>query len=217
MKAIQKQFLEDIVVKETAKVLASEHNLELIANAIIEQNKNAVNDNTNLKMLEKQKAQAEKSTKNIVKAIEQGIITEATKTRLQELEMEIAELDFAINKEKQKSQAFLTKEQVLTYLKSQVIENCNNIKIRKSLINTLVREIILYNDKIYINFNFTDPIEPNKITKETIEEKEKQIKSALKNAQGSCILPLSAPNHFEINFKIQYAADKIVRTGDARK
>lgn len=53
-------------------------------------------------MLENKKAQAQKSAGNIIKALEEGIITEQTKTRLKELEMQINQYDFEIDKESKK-------------------------------------------------------------------------------------------------------------------
>lgn len=57
-------------------------------------------DNTALKLIEKKRAEAVKAQNNIVKAIEQGIITETTKSRLTELENLISQYDVEIIKEK---------------------------------------------------------------------------------------------------------------------
>ena len=40
------------------------------------------------------------------------------------------------------------------------------------IVNTFVREVILYEDKIIITYYFTDTIEPHDITPETITETE---------------------------------------------
>lgn len=53
-------------------------------------------------MLEKSRAEAVRSQNNIIKAIEQGIITSATKNRLNELETLITQYDFDIQQEKAK-------------------------------------------------------------------------------------------------------------------
>lgn len=53
-----------------------------------------------LKLLERQKKNIYKASQNIIKAIEQGIITDMTKERLLQLETQLAEIEIEINKEK---------------------------------------------------------------------------------------------------------------------
>ncbi|MBR2622024.1 MAG: hypothetical protein IKC97_06580, partial [Clostridia bacterium] len=77
--------------------------------------------------------------------------------------------------------------------------NPEDIKIRKIIVNTFVREVILYDDKVIITYNFTDTIEPHKINTETITETERQIDSAFSLKSGSYILPATAPKGKEVN------------------
>ena len=128
-----------------------------------------------------------------MKAIEQGIITDLTKSRLQQLENELAELDIEITKEKYKDNSLLTKEEIEHFLRKQVFEDTQNIKIRKLLVNTFVRTVYLYNDKVVILFNYTDSPDKPKFTVEENIETEKQINSALSNTSGSCLYLHSAP------------------------
>ena len=74
-----------------------------------------------------------------------------------------------------------------------MFSNTNDIKIRKLLINTFVREIILYPEEIIIVYNFTEPIETPKIDKKTTEEIERQSQSALSLRLGSDKLLAGAP------------------------
>lgn len=132
----------------------------------------------------------------MIKAIEQGIITDATKGRLTELEAEINHLDFEIAKEKAHNYAFLTVEQIESYLSHFVFDNTDNVKVRKLIINTFVREVILYEDEIVITYNFTDSPERLKVNKEQILQEEKQIKRAKHSFSfnsGSTILAGSPP------------------------
>ena len=129
----------------------------------------------------------------MIKAIEQGIITDMTKSRLQQLETELEQIKIEITKEKHKNNLLLTKEDIDQYLRKQVFEDTTSIKIRKLLVNTFVREIYLYNDAVVILFNYTNNPTPPKFTLEENIETEKQINSALSNPQSSCILLQSAP------------------------
>ena len=193
-KSIQKQLLEDLVIETTMQLLNNETNLQFLTDKLFEYHQNKLLGNDKLKFLEKHRNEAFKSSKNIIKAIEQGIITEMTKSRLTELEKQILELDIAIEKEKQKTHTHLTKLQIYQYLKKYVFESCEDIKIRKHIINTFVRQIILYPDKIYICYNFSETSELCNFTQQSIIETEKQINSALKNNVSSYILAVGEPS-----------------------
>ena len=47
-----------------------------------------------------------------------------------------------------------------------LFDDLSDIKIRKIIVNTFVREVILYPDKIIITYNFLDTPTPHKITPE---------------------------------------------------
>ena len=188
-KSINKELLEDLVIQTTATLLATDENIEMITENIMKIVKQRKEENIALKILEEKRNASIKASKNIVNAIEQGIITEMTKTRLADLEKEIAEIELEIGKEKQNTKVAIEREDVYKFLKSKVFSNVDDINIRKLIVNTFIREIILYPDKIIITYNFVDPIENSPINTETIEEREKQIKSAL--SSNSCSLDLN--------------------------
>ncbi len=195
-KPIRKQFIEDTVIDTTVKLLSSVSIISDLANKIYTVHQNETSDNTALKSLEQRRKEAVRSQNNMIKAIEQGIITEATKGRLTELEAEINHLDFEIAKEKAHNYAFLTVEQIEQYLSRFVFDNTDDVKVRKLLINTFVREVILYEDEIVITFNFTDSPERLKVNKEQVIQEEKQIeraKSSFSFNSGSTILAGSPP------------------------
>ena len=194
MKSIQKQQLEDLVINSISKLLGSEKNIKSLTEAIFTCHQNRVKDDTNLKLLEQKRKDTFKASQNLLKAIEQGIITDMTKTRLQQLESELTEIDIEITKEKYKDYSTLTKEEIEQFLRKQVYEDTIDIKIRKLIINTFVREIRLYKDKVIILFYFTNPPEKPKLTLEENMQTEEQINTALLYSQSSCIYFQSTPN-----------------------
>ena len=128
---------------------------------------------------------------------------------MQQLDNELAEIDIEITKEKYRDNSLLTKEEIEQFLRKQVFEDTQNIKIRKLLVNTFVRTVYLYNDKVVILFNYTDSPDKPKFTVEENIETEKQINSALSQTQGSCISLHSAPcvqldTPFSFDIKILY-------------
>ncbi len=204
IKPIRKQFIEDTVIETTVKLLSSVSIISDLANKIYAVHQKETSDNTALKSLEQRRKEAVRSQNNMIKAIEQGIITEATKGRLTELEAEINHLDFEIAKEKAHNYAFLTVEQIEQYLSRFVFDNTDDVKVRKLLINTFVREVILYEDEIVITFNFTDSPERLKVNKEQVIQEEKQIeraKSSFSFNSGSTILADSPPKKPKTDFQ----------------
>lgn len=179
--------LEDIVVEVISQLLGTEKNIQFLADKIYECHKNRKKDNANLKLLEQHRKEVYKSSQNMLIAIEQGIITDMTKTRLQQLESELAEIDIAINKEKLKDYSLITKEEINCFLRKQVFENMEDIKIRKLIVNTFFKKVYLYEDKIVILFNFTNPPDKPKLTIEENIQTAEQINSAIINTQSSCI------------------------------
>lgn len=210
MGRVQKQFIEDTVINATTQMLSSVNNIKKIAQSIYNVHKKETADNTALKLIEKKRAEAVKAQNNIVKAIEQGIITETTKSRLTELENLISQYDIEICKEKARSYTFLTADDIEMYLSKFVFDNTDDIKVRKLLVNAFIREVILYDDEIVITYNFTDSPEHLKLTKEHVTKTEKEIETADKTAissnTGSYKLCHTAPK--------QYNPNQIIVTGE---
>ena len=96
-----------------------------------------------------QKSAAARSLSNIVKAIEAGIINETTKTRMNELEETIKELNCKILTEQIKLESFLTKEEIVEFIyKSLKREPTGMIRV-------LVKQVVVYDDKLEIFYNYT--------------------------------------------------------------
>ena len=196
-KAVLKQWLEDIVINATVKMLESTAAIHNVAQEIFNLHTKQVADNSALKLIEQKRKEAVKAQNNMIKAIEQGIITEATKSRLTELETLISQYDFDIAKEKARNYTFLTVEQIEMFLSRFVFENPSDMKVRKLIVNTFIREVILYPDRVVITYNFTDNPEHIKFTKEHVVKTEKEIETADKTVfsslKGSYIYGSAAP------------------------
>ena len=108
-----------------------------------------------------------------------------TTARLNELETEITQLEFEINREQQKAAVVLSESDIKKYLLSMFRENTEDLAVRKLIVNTFIREIILYEDSLVITYNFTEKHDPFTVDSEHIKELEKQIKTASKTALPS--------------------------------
>lgn len=127
-----------------------------------------------LKSLENQRSAALKATQNLISAIEQGFLTEQTKIRLKELESQISQPDFDIEQEKQRSYTYLTPQIIEDYLNSMLCGDIKSMEIRKAIVKVFIREVIIYNNKIVITYNFTERFDKHTISvtnTKTIENK----------------------------------------------
>lgn len=175
-KAIHKQVLEDDIMAITWKLLCDSQTITELAKQILKRHENATKQNINIKALTNKRDGLLKASNNLISAIEQGIITEQTKIRLKELEVQISQLDFDIEQEKQRTYSFLTQEKIEDYLKGVICGDIDDIGTRKKIVNQFIREIVVYEDKVVVTYNFTDQ---NPITyklQDDIKEIEKQPK-----------------------------------------
>ena len=148
-KRIRKDLLEKVVIDITVNLLNNEESLTLIATEIIKLHSEKTESESMLKILSEHKNEAVKSLNNIMKALEAGIINDTTKNRMAELERTIKEFDNKILYEKAKIENCVTvddiKKFVLTALK----------KTSYALIRNLIKQIVVYDDKIEIFYYYT--------------------------------------------------------------
>lgn len=103
-----------------------------------------------VKLLEKEIAQIKKSISNVMKAIEQGIITDTTKERLQALECSQRKLQEKLILEQMKKQVVLDRKVIENYLKDAVS------KEPEMMIDLLVEKVYVYRDYIELILHYTD-------------------------------------------------------------
>ena len=183
-KAVKKQELEDYVIDATVSMLQRNSIITKIAEAIVKVHEKMMRDNSGLQILIKKREEAKRAVDNILKAIEQGIIMDFTKDRLAALQDELNRLDIEINKEAQKTYAHVTVEDVEKYLLSKVFEDPDDIKTRKLLVNTFIRDILWYGDHIVSTYNFQEYAATDRFCKSYVEQLEKQVGDASRSASS---------------------------------
>lgn len=180
LESTHKEKLEQEVMDITWKVLSNNNNLRKIAKKILQCQIEQNEEEAKIKSLELARTDLLKASENLIKAVEMGIITEQTKVRLKELEMQISQYDIAIEQEKLKNYSFLNEELIMDYFKKIICGDINNYEVRKQIIKTFVREIILYNDAIVVFYNFTNlayakGIAPDDINKFDLEKAKAEL------------------------------------------
>ena len=183
-KPVKKQVLEDYVIHATVDMLRRNSVITKIAETIVKVHERMIRDDTGLRRLQAKRDEAKKAAGNLVKAIEQGIITDFTKDRLAALQEEVNRCEIEINKAMQKTYAHLTVEDVEKYLLSKVFEDPDDIKVRKLLVNTFVREVIWYGDRMVITYNFQERFSTERFSKSYVENIEKQVGECSRSASS---------------------------------
>lgn len=185
MKAVEKQWLEDTVIRATWSMLAQNGVVRTIAETLQKIHETESRKSSRVKSLESQRQSALNAAKHLISAIECGIITEQTKIRLKELEAQIAGLDFDIEQEKQRTYTFLTADKIEQYLDKLLYGDIEEMAVRKLIVKTFTREVILNDDSIVITYNFTDPDPKHKITADSVKQIKRQ--SSEKTAERLCL------------------------------
>lgn len=145
--ALRKELLENFVLENILRELSKPETQNKIVSGLMQIQQMRNKENPIMKTLLVEKRQTETALNNIMNAIEQGIISNITNKRLHELEKKQAELERNIVIEQSKTAIMLSEEKIRKYYE-QALQ-----KEPQMLINLLVKQIVLYNDKMIINYN----------------------------------------------------------------
>jgi hypothetical protein len=158
--------------------------IDEIANKIYQKHLEVTKEQSNLKALESQRNAALKASKNLISAIEQGIVTEQTKERLKELETQISQYEFDIEQEKQRNYVYLTPVKIKQFLESAMKGDPNLVSVRKTIVRFLIREVIIDNERLIITYNFTANNLPKKAIPDNIDEIAETAKAVVDNSSN---------------------------------
>ena len=154
-KTVRKQWLEDLVVNETMKLIQDDAVIDSLVAAVMElQNR----ESTSLPLYEKQLRETETGIQNMLNAIQAGILTSSTKERLEALEAQKKDLEVKIAEEKL-ANPVMKEEFVRFWLHRFRKLDLSQKKQRQALIDTFINAIYLYDDKVLITFNYKEGTE----------------------------------------------------------
>ena len=151
-KPVRKVWLEELVLESIAEALADDRTIDAITSMVM-----ALQDqeSTALPMYEQQLQEANTAINNLLNAIQQGILTKSTKSRLEELEAARDELENKIALEKL-AKPRVSEEQVRFFLYRFRSLDFTRPEHRKMLIDVFLNSVYVFNDKVVISCNYKD-------------------------------------------------------------
>lgn len=176
MDSIKKDEIEDIIAKTCQDILTKD-NINLVAKKIVDYANNE-QDTIEYKQLNKSLKENEKKKQNLIKAISECENVDTRQILFDELsniQKTLDDVNKALLIEKAKHLKIGITE-VKYFLNSLKKGNINNIKYKKTLINTLVNKVYLYKDRATILFNINSQIEEVNIS--LLEDVESSLFSA---------------------------------------
>ena len=191
-KRVGKDWIEELIVSEVMKILNADGFIDTVADKVVEFQSKA-KDDRRLKSLERKQKEVEKATNNLMRAIEAGIVTPTTKSRLVELEAEHERLTRSIAEELM-TDATLERDQIVWFLERFRAGDVNDEAFRAFLVDTFLNAVYLYDDdKLVLVFNYSG--DNNTVTLKATE-------NAVFKGKCSCLEVLSLPNHADLNIVI---------------
>ncbi len=152
---VRKEDLERYVIDNITDHLSKSNNMNYLVNSLYEIQIANNGENKVIAQLIKQKRQTENSINNIMSAIENGGTAATVMKRLRELEELLTNTEKQLAVEKTKQSVILTKAEIKDYyIQALRLEPL-------MLINYLVKQITVFDDKIIIEYNTPKTISPD--------------------------------------------------------
>lgn len=149
---VRREWIEEQVANAIRKYILKNDVINWIADSVHEYGKKKKGE-SQIAMLEAQLADNKKAIKNLMTAIEAGIITATTKDRLLELEKEQSKISSRLAIEKSDIPE-VDKEDVIAWLESFRDGSIKDKKYQAKLFNTFLIAVYLYDNKLKLVFNF---------------------------------------------------------------
>ena len=198
-KAARKELLEKLVAETVLKnILSNTNTINKIVDRCMEiQLKEQEAEMSPVKSLRHELKETEKSLANIMKAIEAGIITTSTKSRLLELEERCAALKQGIAAAEVVPPK-LSREQLLFIFERYMGRDAEDVNFMREVIDAFIDKIFVYDDKLVVTFNFSDETR-NTITLTDIEKASAELLEAdgTMGCRGSANVALTPPCQYQ--------------------
>ena len=156
-KQVTKNWIEELVVKETLAHVLTPEAISYISKACYEIQLKDPTKNEEIEFYKRRIAENKKALNNMIKAIESGVITESLPKRIKELETIGTQLETKLKKA-EANNIIITAEHIEFMLQqfANKKDSESEESFRKKIIDCFVSEVYLYDDKLLIYFNIDD-------------------------------------------------------------
>ena len=189
---VSKDWIEQVVIEQLVTLVHSDAFINEVADRCMKYQEKEKDDSA-LHGLEMRQRENEKAINNMLAAIEAGIITPSTKTRLTELEAERARIEKGIARQLI-SDPSLDRDQVIYFLERFRDGDITDESYRVFLVDTFLNSVYLYdNNKLILLLNYTG--ENSKVTLKLVES---AIDAKLKSSGFAPMTALANKNHRDV-------------------
>lgn len=150
-KSVPKDWIENAVVEQTVKTLLNKETIRELADKLSKVMAEDKSDEEGIQYCKKKLAENKKAIENLLQMVMNGLGTKAVSDKLKELESEQVSLEGELEY-LNRTRFKLTAEQIEFMLLSQ-LEAADKKNYNKSIIDTFVSEVYLYDDKLLIFYN----------------------------------------------------------------
>lgn len=158
-KRISKDKLEELIYLKTLELVQDK---SFINYAAKEANRVfAAEDNSlELDALKAEVKEVVKKRNNLLKAIEDGIISQSINDRINQLDLQISDLEIRISRAAIVKEKFCFDENVFRYFIERLLDkNCDDRDGHmKNIFNRFIRKVIVYRDYVEVLYNYADEI-----------------------------------------------------------
>lgn len=154
-KSVRAEWLEELVINRVVKdIVMNDEVLEFIAESTWKCYLAQDESQEKIRALQKQLDDTNTAIDNLVRAIERGLMNDATIKRMNELEGQKAALTAAIADKELERGFRLTKEHIVFFLEQFKTMDYSDRNCQRRLVNVFINSIFLYDDEIKVSFNF---------------------------------------------------------------
>ncbi|WP_162636620.1 stalk domain-containing protein [Paenibacillus odorifer] len=153
LKAINKDFIENLVIEDLQKNLLNPNSIQSLADQVIEFYENMKKtDTVDVKSFQRKSSEVQKKIDNIIDHIASGTASTALTDRLTKLEQEKAEIEATLHEVARKSTKLnINRDMVVHYLQKDIIALKNkNPEDLKKIIQTYVKKVVVSQETVEV-------------------------------------------------------------------
>lgn len=168
-KTYSRQWLEDLVFKTTIEYVLKPNVINQVAEIVVNRFNNEIAKNTTIEAFENNLKEVERGINAIMNAIDKGIITKTTHSRLA-LEEQKDEIEDKLATEKSKQVKSLELEKIKAFINYFARKKYDNDQEKNEFFNSFINRAVVFDDKIVILYN-TDPNSPTEVKLRELQAK----------------------------------------------